>query len=149
MDVHTPEIRSFNMSRIKSKDTRPELVIRKWLWASGYRYRLHRKDLAGRPDITLPKYKAVLFVHGCFWHRHGCRLTTTPSSRREFWLAKLEANAERDRANIDTLMKGGWRVMIVWECNIMGKNSNPDSVGEQIIDFLASDISIAQSSGAA
>ena len=148
MDVHSPETRRFNMSRIKSKNTRPELVIRRWLWANGYRYRLHRRDLAGRPDITLAKYEAVLFVHGCFWHRHGCKLTTTPSSRRAFWIAKFDQNVERDKYNIEALTKEGWRVMIIWECSIRGSASNLELVGRQILTFLTSDIGFAESSSA-
>ena len=163
MDVHSPETRRFNMSRIKSKNTRPELVIRRWLWANGRaspahkctdidciegtRYRLHRRDL-GRPDITLAKYEAVLFVHGCFWHRHGCKLTTTPSSRRAFWIAKFDQNVERDKYNIEALTKEGWRVMIIWECSIRGSASNLELVGRQILTFLTSDIGFAESSSA-
>ena len=144
MDVHSPEVRSFNMSRIKGKDTQPELAIRRWLWANGYRYRLHRTDLSGRPDITLAKYKAALFIHGCFWHRHGCRLTTMPSSRPTFWLAKFEQNVERDKCNIKALTKDGWRVMIIWECTIRGRATNLESVGRQILRFLTADISFAE-----
>ena len=144
MDVHSPEVRSFNMSRIKGKDTQPELLIRRRLWASGYRYRLHRTDLSGMPDITLAKYKAVLFVHGCFWHRHGCRLTTTPSSRPAFWLAKFEQNVERDKRNVRALLEDGWRVMIIWECSIRGRKANLEAVGLQIMNFLTSDISLAE-----
>ena len=148
MDVHSPEKRSFNMSRIKGKDTRPELVIRKWLWANGYRYRLFRRDLAGRPDITLARYKAAIFVHGCFWHRHGCRLTATPKTRASFWHAKFEQNVERDKRNIEELLKDGWRVMIIWECSIRNKASSLESVGEQILNFLTSDTRFAEVSSA-
>ena len=139
MDVHSPLTRSFNMSKIKGKDTRPEMIVRHWLWRSGYRYRLHRKDLPGKPDIVLRKYDAVVFVHGCFWHRHGCRATTTPATRREFWLEKFEENVIRDKHDIESLMKLGWRVMIIWECNIQGKNADLDSVAKQIADFLRAD----------
>ncbi len=118
MDVHSPEQRSFNMSRIRSKNTKPEMVVRKWLWANGYRYRLHRKDLPGKPDIVLSKYRTVIFVHGCFWHRHGCRYTAMPSSRKRFWQKKFESNIQRDTANRENLEKAGWNVLILWECEI-------------------------------
>lgn len=105
------------MSRIRGKDTKPEKVVRSMLHRMGYRFRLHRKGLPGRPDIVLPKYRTVVFVHGCFWHRHrGCRNCTTPTNRREWWLTKLEGNATRDKAHRVALRKLGWRVVTVWEC---------------------------------
>ena len=125
MDVHTPEKRSFNMSRIKGKDTTPEMLIRRWLWKNGYRYRLHRKDLAGKPDIVLPQYRTAIFVHGCFWHRHGCRATTTPVSRPNFWNAKFQENVSRDKRNIEDLLNSEWRVMVIWECSLTGEESRP------------------------
>ena len=140
MDVHTPSTRSFNMSKIKGKDTRPEVTIRRWLWANGYRYRLHRKNLPGKPDIVLRKYGAVIFVHGCFWHRHGCYATTTPATRPEFWLGKFQENVNRDRRNIESLINDGWRVMVIWECGLRGKNSDLDATGEHTSDFLRSDV---------
>ncbi len=118
MDVHSPTQRSFNMSKIRGKDTRPEMVVRRWLWANGYRYRLHRKDLPGRPDIVLPKYHAVIFVHGCFWHRHGCKYSTFPSTRQNFWQTKFEGNVQRDKDNQARLTSQGWRVFVLWECEI-------------------------------
>lgn len=124
MDVHTPEQRSFNMSKIRGKDTRPEMLVRRWLWANGYRYRLHRKDLPGRPDIVLSKYRAVIFVHGCFWHRHGCKYTTFPGSRQEFWQAKFKGNVQRDKDSQTKLVSQGWRILVLWECEI--KNWNTD-----------------------
>jgi DNA mismatch endonuclease (patch repair protein) len=145
MDVHSPEQRSFNMSRIRGKDTRPEMMVRGWLWANGYRYRLHRKDLPGKPDIVLPKYRAVIFVHGCFWHRHGCQSTTTPESRRDFWLAKFSENVSRDKRNIAALLEQSWRVMVIWECSLRGKNATPELVAEQIADFLNSETRFAES----
>ena len=148
MDVHSPETRSFNMSRIRGKDTRPELMIRQWLWANGYRYRLHREDLPGKPDIVLPRYHTVILVHGCYWHRHGCWMTTTPGSRRDFWLAKFKENSSRDKRNIETLLNDGWRVMLVWECTLRGKTSDLELVTEQISDFLRSDIRLAESGAA-
>lgn len=144
MDVHSPEQRRFNMSRIRGKDTRPEMVVRRWLWANGYRYRLHRKELPGKPDIILPKYRAVIFVHGCFWHRHGCALTTTPESRRDFWLAKFQNNVSRDKHNIESLLEQFWRVMIVWECSIIGKKAISEEVAEQMTNFLHSEKRFAE-----
>ena len=147
MDVHSPEQRSFNMSRIKGKNTHPEMTIRRWLWRHGYRYRLHRKDLAGEPDIILSRYGAVIFVHGCFWHRHGCQATTTPASRPDFWLAKFQENVSRDKRNVADLINSKWRVMIIWECSLRGKTADLELVGKQISDFLRSDIRFAESMG--
>lgn len=117
-DVLTIEQRQLNMRSIKSKDTKPEIILRKALFAEGFRYRLHRKDLPGKPDLVFPRYNAVIFVHGCFWHRHGCKYTSTPSTRVDFWEKKFRENVERDRKNVDELMQMGWRVYIVWECAI-------------------------------
>lgn len=105
------------MSRIRSKDTTPEKTVRSLLHRMGYRFRLHRRDLPGKPDIVLPKYRTAIFVHGCFWHRHpGCRCTTTPKSNVDFWQAKFRANVERDRKARRDLRAGGWQVVVVWEC---------------------------------
>ena len=117
MDRLTPERRSWNMSRIGGKNTKPELMVRSLLHHMGLRFRIHRKDLPGKPDIVLPKYRTVIFVHGCFWHRHrGCRYTTTPSTRVDFWQKKFDDNVERDKQKTDELRQLGWRVLIVWEC---------------------------------
>lgn len=145
MDVHSAEKRSFNMSRIKGKNTEPEMLIRRWLWANGYRYQLHRTDLAGKPDIVLPRYGAAIFVHGCFWHRHGCRATTTPASRRCFWTAKFQENVSRDKRNIEELLNDGWRVMVIWECGLRGATGDLERVGQQASHFLRSRISFAES----
>lgn len=119
MDVHSPETRSFNMSKIRGKDTKPEIIVRKWLWTHGFRYRLHRKDLPGNPDIVLPKYNTVIFVHGCFWHRHkNCRYATTPKTRKNFWMEKFEGNIQRDKKNQAKLRKLGWKVIVIWECEL-------------------------------
>lgn len=105
------------MSGIGGKNTKPELLVRKALFAAGFRFRLHRKDLPGRPDVVLPGRRVVVFVHGCFWHAHqGCPYAKTPATRREFWEAKLAANVERDRRTREALLSAGWRVLVVWEC---------------------------------
>lgn len=118
-DVFTKSKRSEVMSRIKNRNTRPELAVRSLLHRMGYRFRLHRADLPGKPDIVLSRYKTVIFVHGCFWHRHkGCRFAYTPKSRTEFWLKKLESNVIRDiqvKCDLEIL---GWRVITVWECEL-------------------------------
>lgn len=116
MDVHSPEQRSYNMSKIKSKDTKPELLIRKWLWANGYRYRLHYKKLPGRPDIVFPGRKKVIFIHGCFWHKHECRYFKWPNSNAKFWREKIEGNVQRDQKNFVSLVAFDWVYLIVWEC---------------------------------
>ena len=111
------EKRSRNMAAIKSKNTKPELVVRRSLHAMGYRFRLHKRDLPGKPDIVLPKYKIALFVHGCFWHRHeGCKYSTIPKTRTEFWIEKFRNNVERDKLNQAKLISMGWTPLIVWEC---------------------------------
>jgi DNA mismatch endonuclease (patch repair protein) len=105
------------MSGIGGQNTKPEMIVRKALFAAGFRFRLHRKDLPGRPDIVLPKHQVVVFVHGCFWHSHpGCSNARIPTSRREFWEAKLAVNVERDRRATEALLSAGWRVLVVWEC---------------------------------
>jgi len=125
VDTLTREKRSWNMSRIKSGDTKPELAVRKMLHALGYRFRLHRKDLPGRPDIVLPKYRTVFLVHGCFWHRHeGCKYAYMPKSRQEFWKTKFERNTARDKEVIQSLVELGWNTKIIWECEAR----NPDSL---------------------
>lgn len=111
--------RSKRMGSIKQKDTSPELVLRKALHKIGFRYRLHASELPGRPDIVFPKYKTAIFVHGCFWHRHvNCRLATNPKSRVDFWEKKFASNVERDARNVQDLHALGWRVFIVWQCEL-------------------------------
>ena len=117
------EQRSRNMSAIKSKNTKPEIKVRKVLHSMGYRFRLHRKDLPGSPDIVLPKYKTVIFVHGCFWHRHeNCKYASTPKTRQEFWEAKFRENINRDKLNQENLSSKGWKIIVVWECEIKDKD---------------------------
>jgi DNA mismatch endonuclease (patch repair protein) len=118
-DVHNPAVRSYNMSRIKGKNTKPEMLVRKFLHAQGYRYRLHDKKLAGKPDIVLPKYKTVIFVHGCFWHGHAdCKYYVVPKTKTEWWLNKINGNIAKDEKAILALKKDGWKVLIIWECAV-------------------------------
>jgi len=132
-DVVDPATRSRMMSGIRGKNTKPELMIRKALHARGFRYRLHC-DLPGKPDICLPRYRAVIFVHGCFWHGHGCHLFKWPKTRPEFWRAKLGRNCEVDRVAEDRLGSLGWRVAIVWECALKGNERMPV---DHVIDCMA------------
>lgn len=121
-DIVGPEVRSRMMSGIRGTGTRPEMLVRRTLHARGFRYRLHVRDLPGRPDVVLPAYRAVIFVHGCFWHRHpGCRLAATPKTRPEFWSEKLAANVARDADAQRLLRQAGWRVGVIWECALRRK----------------------------
>ncbi|MES2535492.1 MAG: DNA mismatch endonuclease Vsr [Pseudomonadota bacterium] len=123
-DTISPERRSRNMAAIRSRDTKPEIAVRKLLHALGFRFRLQRKDLPGRPDIVLPRYNAVVFVNGCFWHQHeGCKLASKPASRQEYWKIKLERNVERDKSSFDKLTELGWQVIVVWECDLRDINA--------------------------
>lgn len=143
MDNLTRERRSWNMSRIKGANTGPERKVRSILHRMGYRFRLHRKDLPGKPDITLPKYKTVVFVHGCFWHRHkGCRDATLPKTRQDFWLIKLEGNAARDRNKEDALRILGWKVIVFWECEIL----QPEKIAHRL-DKLIGRLSAKEKAG--
>lgn len=118
-DVHDKSTRSFNMSRIKSKNTKPEEVVRKYLFSKGLRYLKNDKRYPGHPDIVLPKYKTVIFVHGCFWHRHeGCKYSTMPASNIDFWSKKFRSNVERDRREQQQLKELGWRTIVIWECQL-------------------------------
>lgn len=130
-DIVSKSKRSEMMSGISSKNTAPELIVRKSLHRAGYRFRLHRKGLPGRPDLVMQKYKLVIFIHGCFWHRHtGCRYAYLPKTRKEFWYMKFKRNVIRDQENISKLLKDGWRVAIIWECFIK-RHQDKD-----LIDFL-------------
>ena len=116
-DKISPKRRSWNMSRIKGKNTKPEMIVRSMLHKMGYRFRLHRKDLPGNPDIVLPKYKTVIFVNGCFWHRHeGCKYAYMPKSRVDFWQKKFSDTIKRDRKNKADLESAGWKIIVIWEC---------------------------------
>ena len=132
-DVHNAETRSRNMAAIRDRDTRPELRIRHALHARGFRFRLHVKSLPGSPDIVFPKYKAVVFVNGCFWHEHHCHLFRWPKTRRAFWRDKIKRNSANDAAAINQLINKNWRVATVWECSIKGRSRLPT---EEIIASL-------------
>lgn len=119
MDILTPAERSERMARVRAKDTKPELFVRRLVHGMGYRYRLHRRDLPGTPDLAFPGRGKVIFVHGCFWHRHAsCALARLPKSRGDFWLPKLTANMERDARNVRALRRLGWSVLTIWECQL-------------------------------
>ena len=118
-DVHDKKTRSYNMSRIRSKNTKPEILVRKFLHAQGFRFRLHDKKLPGKPDIVLPKYKTVIFIHGCFWHGHNkCKYFVIPKTRTEWWLDKINSNKRNDVKAIRSLKKEGWNIISIWECDI-------------------------------
>lgn len=118
-DVHDKETRSYNMSRIKGKDTKPEILVRKFLFKKGFRYRLHKKDLPGKPDLVLKKYKTVIFVNGCFWHGHeGCKYFVIPKTRTEWWRNKIRRTQIKDAKNIANLRESGWNVIVIWECEL-------------------------------
>ncbi|ADU21251.1 DNA mismatch endonuclease Vsr [Ruminococcus albus 7 = DSM 20455] len=117
-DNHTKEIRSYNMSRIRSVNSKPELLVRKYLFSKGFRYVLNDKRYPGKPDIVLPKYKTVIFVNGCFWHKHDCGRFVWPKSNIEYWRTKITRNVERDNANYIKLSEMGWNVIVLWECQL-------------------------------
>jgi DNA mismatch endonuclease (patch repair protein) len=136
-DVLTPEQRRLNMSRIRGRDTKPELLLRRGLHARGLRFRLHRKDLPGRPDLVFPRFRAVVFVHGCFWHRHTCPLFKMPATRTAFWRSKINRNVTRDRTALDRLASDQWRVLTVWECALRGPARKPvEAVLDAIVRWL-------------
>ena len=113
------------MSHIRNKDTKPEVLVRQFLFANGFRFRLHRKDLPGKPDIVLPKYKTVIFINGCFWHGHpDCKYATIPTTNSEFWFAKISGNMERDKITFITLEEMGWKVIVIWQCQLKPKTKN-------------------------
>lgn len=117
VDVHSKEVRSYNMSMIKGKDTKPEILVRKFLFSKGLRYRVHQKDLPGKPDLVFPKYKTIVFIHGCFWHGHeGCKYFVPPKTRVSWWLNKINNTRIKDAENIKKLKKLGWKTIIIWEC---------------------------------
>lgn len=131
-DTWTKGQRSRVMSRVKNKNTTPEVQVRSMLHRMGYRFRLHRRDLPGAPDVVLPRDRKTIFVHGCFWHNHDCPRGKRPSTRTEFWNPKLDANVERDRANREALEEDGWQVLIVWECEL----KDSETVREKLRHFM-------------
>lgn len=134
-DVHTKEVRSYNMSQIRSKNTKPELVVRKYLFAKGFRYRLHCKALPGKPDIVLPKYRTVIFVHGCFWHAHeGCKYFVLPKTKADWWLNKITRNKELDTEHNKKLRLTDWNVIVLFECEL--KNRIIDTTMAKVIKRL-------------
>lgn len=132
-DVHSVEQRSRNMAAIRGKDTKPEIQIRQGLFARGYRYRLHCPDLAGKPDLVLPKYRAAIQIQGCFWHKHDCQYFKWPATRPEFWRDKIEGNVIRDQRALYQLKIDGWRALIIWECAV--KKPSPGEF-EQLLDHI-------------
>jgi len=118
-DVHSKETRSYTMSQIKGRNTKPEMLVRKFLHAQGFRYKLHDKTLPGKPDIVLPKYKTVIFIHGCFWHGHkDCKYYIVPKTRTEWWLQKINGNIANDDKALKALKKDGWKIITIWECEL-------------------------------
>jgi DNA mismatch endonuclease (patch repair protein) len=141
VDVVTPEVRSRMMSGIRSKDTKPEMLLRRGLHRAGFRYRLHDRSLPGRPDMVFPGRQAVLFAHGCFWHGHDCHLFKWPATRPEFWKAKIARNREVDGRADKALKSAGWRRATVWECALKGKSRMPvEDVFGRLAEWLASDV---------
>ena len=137
-DVHSPEIRSKNMRAIRSADTQPELLIRKSLHAAGLRYRLGGAGLPGRPDLVFPKYRTVIFAHGCFWHGHDCKYFKLPMTRTDFWQTKIQTNRLRDSTAIERLAADGWNVIVVWECALKTANARGADVMVDIVRLLKS-----------
>lgn len=132
MDVHSKEVRSYNMSCIKGKNTKPEEIVRKYLFSQGFRYRKNDKRYPGTPDIVLPKNKTAIFINGCFWHGHqGCRYFVVPKSNTEFWVNKIEKNKQRDNKKIEELRSLGWKVIVIWECQL-----KKDVINETMADLV-------------
>lgn len=141
MDIHSREQRSFNMSKIQGKNTKPEMLVRKLLWKNGYRYRLHYKGLPGKPDIVFPGRKKLIFVNGCFWHRHDCRYFVWPKTNPEFWRQKIDNNFHRDQKNLAALIASGWGCLIIWECTFLNVKQSDwedrlQQVGKSVEQFL-------------
>lgn len=141
LDPLTPRERSERMGRVRSANTGPELELRRLVFALGYRYRLHDRTLPGKPDMVFTTRRAVIFVHGCFWHQHGCGTYKMPASRPDFWLPKLQGNAVRDERVQTELATAGWRVLAIWECELRG---DPLALGFRILDFLEAPTSVAR-----
>lgn len=136
VDIVDEQTRSRMMSGIRSKNTKPELLVRRLLHKRGFRYRLHVPGIPGKPDLVFPKYNAVIFIHGCFWHGHRCRLFRLPGTRTEFWREKIAGNRRRDKNKNKTLADSGWRIATVWECALRGSDANPENVAEELSEWL-------------
>lgn len=137
-DRLTAEQRRLNMSRVRSKGTSPEMAVRRLLHSLGYRFRLHRRDLPGTPDIVLPRHRLALFVHGCFWHGHRCPLFRIPATRTEFWTSKIQTNRRRDATARSSLLSDGWRTLCVWECAVRGRGRLADrELAIEIVTFIS------------
>jgi len=147
-DVLTPDQRSRVMGRIRGSNTKPELWVRRGLFALGFRYRLHQRQFPGTPDLVLPRYGAVIFVNGCFWHGHDCPLFRLPSTRTDFWQSKIEKNRIRDQKNNTRLRELGWRVLTIWECALRGRTrQSPDDVFGSLASWLESEQDTRQITG--
>lgn len=147
-DVHTEAQRRRNMSAIRSKDTRPEMLVRRGLHARGFRYSLHHRKLPGHPDLVLKKHNAVIFVHGCFWHGHDCPLFKWPATREAFWKAKIQRNRVVDREAFEALHQAGWRILTIWECALKGRGRKPlDLVLDEACGWLDSEVGVAEIRG--
>lgn len=136
-DIYDKSKRTSIMSKISGKETKPEILVRKFLFANGLRYRKNVKSLPGSPDIVLPKYKTVVFVHGCFWHGHDCKAAKLPETRKEFWTDKINANAVRDTRNIEELESLGWTVIVVWQCTIKNRVLREETLSKMLNDIVA------------
>jgi DNA mismatch endonuclease (patch repair protein) len=148
MDVLTEAQRRLNMSRVRRRDTKPEMLLRRLLYGAGFRYRCDVGTLPGRPDIVMASRRAVIFVHGCFWHGHDCALFKTPKTRTEFWIAKISKNRERDKRAVEELRLSGWRVLMVWECALRGPGRlQPSALLNACSAFLRADKSFASVAG--
>jgi len=134
-DVHSPVVRSYNMSQIKGKNTKPEILVRKFLFSKGFRYLIHDKRLPGKPDIVFPGRKTVIFIHGCFWHGHqGCKYFVVPKTRTEWWFNKIKSNAQKDADNLSELMEFGWKIITIFECEL--KKDKFNQTLDQLVDEL-------------
>ena len=144
-DIHSKAVRSKNMAAIKGRNTRPEMLVRRALHTAGFRYRLHVANLPGKPDLLFPKYKAVIFVQGCFWHQHQCAMFHWPKTRTEWWKQKISSNRAHDEAVQDKLRELGWRVLLVWECALKGKKKLPlPQLTNKITNWLQNGSSFAE-----
>lgn len=147
VDIVDSVTRSRMMSGIRGRNTKPEILIRSLLHRQGFRFRLHASDLPGKPDIVFPRFHAVIFVHGCFWHGHDCPLFKWPATRPDFWRTKIGRNQANDKKTMKSLLAGGWRVGIVWECALRGKNKDSESVVRSLSAWLRSDMAYVEERG--